>query len=240
MRIDGNGAPSLFLGHQIIPVGAKLTIQTDLYVPRIETLLPASHGNLRNLSNFTKIHLDFGGLHPRIQPRGPNGEVSMVPVTPEISTTCSVLGSLAQFDTSKTERLKIDCGYSTSSDLLYRTLLPMKRLRSLTLSRYTDPGIFVHALKPGMMSSLEVVVCPKLEELVLVLRVYGEILNIKNVIKMVAARALRGAKLKTVRIVIHDEAMQIDALELSKHALCVECGPEVNIAEESGDDDDDE
>ena len=43
-----------------------------------------------------------------------------------------LLESLAQVDTSKAERLKIDLGDSPSSDPLYRALLPMKDLRTLT------------------------------------------------------------------------------------------------------------
>ena len=46
---------------------------------------------------------------------------------------------------------------------------------------------------------------------------------------MVVARASRGAKFRSVRIVGSNEAIQIDSLELKKHVLHVECGPDVGI-----------
>ena len=149
----------------------------------------------------------------------------MIPITPFSNTTRLVLGSLARFNTSKAEWLKIDYGDSPSSDRPYRALLPMKDLRALMLYECATPDAFTHALDPNMNPS-GVVACPKLEGLILVLRQNRETLDIKSVIKMAEARASRGAKLKSVRIVTHDESMQIDALELREHVLYVECGPE--------------
>jgi hypothetical protein len=52
-----------------------------------------------------------------------------------------------------------------------------------------------------------------------------ETLDIKDVIKIAAARGSRGAKLESVRIVGQDKSVQIDALELRKHVLHLEYGP---------------
>jgi hypothetical protein len=224
--------PSLLLNHLIIPIGAELTTQADSHGPLIEG--HRSLDNLRNLPNFTDIYLRMDEGYTQIQFIGPNGRVCMVGVSPRGDPTRLVLESLARFDTSEAKLLKIDRGNSPSSDLPYRALLPMKHLHTLTLFQCTSPDIFIHALDPSISSS-GVVVCPKLEELVLVLRRDGETLNINNVIGMAAARASRGAKLESVRIISDDKSMQIDALELEKHASHVECGPWVGVANEDGD-----
>ena len=87
------------------------------------------------------------------------------------------------------------------------------------------------------MNSRGFVICPKLEELVLILRQNRETLNIQSVTSMAAARASRGAKLGSVRIVTHDKSMQIDALELREHVSHVECGPGAGVTDYSDDGD---
>ena len=144
----------------------------------------------------------------------------MVPLVPRIDATRLPLESLFWFDTSMAERLRIDYSNPPSSNLSYRALLPMKRLRALSLSHCADPDMFIRTLDPSMNSS-EVVVCPKLEELVLVLR--GD--RDANVIDMTAARASRGAKLMSVRIIGQDKSVQIDVLEPRKNVLHLEYGP---------------
>jgi hypothetical protein len=231
MSIVGDEPPSLLLDHLLIPVGAKLTTQADSRGPLFENLLPRSLDNLRNLPDFTDTHIRIDEFYPRIRFGGPNGRITVTPVTPQGDATRLVLESLAQFDTSKTERLRIDSGSSPSSDPPYRALLPMKHLHTLTLSHCTSPETFIHALDPRMSSS-GVLVCPELEDLILVLRRNGETLNIKDVMEMAAARALRGAKLKSVRIASREEFTQIDVVELRKHVWQVEHGPGVGPIEE--------
>jgi hypothetical protein len=233
MSVIGDEPSSLLLDHLIIPVGAKLTTRAVSHGPITANLLPRSLDNLKNLPNFTDIHLCMDEFHRRVQFSGPNGQVWMVPVTPGVNPTDLVLESLARFDTSKTERLNIDQAASSSSDPLYRVLIPMKHLRAITISQCTSPDIFIHALDPSMSTS-GVVICPELEELVLVLRRHGETLDIKDVIEMAAARASKGAKLKSIRIVGHDESTQIDASKLRKHTLHVECDHEVNTDDNGG------
>ena len=234
-----NHPPSLLLDHLIIPIGAKLTTRGDLPVPLIGDHLPRSLDNLRNLPGFTDIYLGIGQSFTRIQLSGPNGQVTMFPRTSQVNATCFALESLARFDTSRTERLKIYPSDSPSGDLSYRALLPMKCLRTFTLSHRSSPDAFIRTLDPNIVSS-GIVVCPKLEELVLVLRLDGETLDIENVIGMAASRASRGAKLKSIRIVSHDESIRINVLELRKHVSHVECGPEVGVANEDSDGSDNE
>jgi hypothetical protein len=237
---DPDGPPSLLLIHLIIPIGAKLTIKVAFYVPLLEAHLPRSLDNLRNLPNFTDIHLRIGEQFSGIRLSGPNGKVTMVLKISRIDATRLVLDSLARFDTSGTKNLRIDRGNLPFSNPFYRALLPMKHLHTLTLSHCTDPDVFIKTLSSDTSSS-GVIVCPKLEELVLVLCLDGETLNVeKNVIEMAEARASRGMKLKSVRIVSHDESVQIDTSELMEHVLHVECSIEVDTADEDGDSSDDE
>jgi hypothetical protein len=231
MEIAGGGSASLLIDHLLIPVGAHSTIEVDLPSPPIQDHPPRFFNNLRNLPNFVTVGLCCASTwKPHIQFRGPNGQVKMILRTSQVDRTCFVLESLGHFDTSRTEHLTIDYGSSPSSDLPYQALLPMKHLSTLTLRRFASSHIFIHALHPNMSPS-GVVVCPKLEELVIGLG--GTTIDMETVTGVVAARASRGAKLKSIKIVDRDEPSGTDVLELQKHVLHVEYGPELD------DDDDD-
>ena len=165
MEIAGEGPSSLLLNHLLIPVGAELTTQVDLLGSLIEDHLPRSLDNLRNLSDFTEIHLRAAGWDQFVRLSGPNGRITMISAT-QTDTTHVALGSLVWIDTSKVERLEIDCDDTVSINLSYRTLPCMEDLRTLTLSHRQSSHGFIAALRPNTSSS-EVVVCPKLEELFL-------------------------------------------------------------------------
>ena len=221
MEITDCRPVSLLLDHLSIPVGASLTTRGDLISSLIGDLLPRSLENLRNFSNFTTIQLSVVEPNPRMKFSGPNGRVNIIFTNPGFDGTHLALGSLAQLDTSNTENLVIEEGKPRSSrGPLYQALLPMTDLRTLTLSGCRSPHIFAQALQPGMNSS-EVVVCPKLEELIL--ESPDGVFDIKSVIKMAAARALRGKKLRMVRLI--DKQGEPDPevmLELKKHVSHVE------------------
>ena len=158
----------------------------------------------------------------------------MIPIVPPFDITRLTLEALARFDTSGAQRLDIERGNTLSGDPLCKALLPMKNLLTLTLARCKRLSAFAHALNPNTGSS-EVVVCPKLGELVFVLRPDEEKFDLGSVIEMTAARALGGAKLRTVRIV--DGQGNLDpggVLELRKHVLHIEYGPLVGVV--GGDD----
>jgi hypothetical protein len=224
MEISGPDSLSPLLDHLLIPVGADFKIEVDLPDPPNRDHPPKFFDNLRNFANFIDIHIYFGEDNTEIQFSGPNGQVEMIPRGPRFDDTGLVLESLNQFDTSKVERLRMDWGVSRSSDVSYRVLLPMKHLRTLTLYYCGNPHVFIHALHP-IMSSPGTVVCPKLEELVIILRSW-ETFDMKSVIGVAAARASGGTKLKSVRIVgKSDKFGQTDVLELKEHVVYVECGP---------------
>ena len=229
--------PSALLDHLLIPLGAHLTTDVNLPSPPIKGHPPKFLDNLRNLPNFTTIRLT-GGPNPQMEFRGPNGEVCIYLVTPLGGGSCLSLEFLALFDTSKTKWLNIDLFSPSPSGPPHRALVPMNDLHTLTLSRCLNPESFIQALHPSMSPSV-VLVCPKLEELVVEHR--GS-LDIKVVIRMAAARASSGAKLRSIRIFDWYETTypQRDVLELEKHVLHVECGREVDEIGSDSDDSDEE
>jgi len=235
MEITG-GESSPLLDHTLIPAGARLAIWVDLPNHPTEGHSPRFFDNLKNLPGFTTIKL-YGSTYTTMDPdaimrfSGPNGEVTMTPMTiPQADETGFLLESLTQLDTSKVERLKIDLGDLLSSDPLYRALLPMKDLSTLTLSRCINPHVFTRALDPGMSPSGVVPVCPKLEELVIE---YRGTTDIENITETAAVREGRGARLKLVRIV---SLVEVDVLELKKHVLHVEWRPGAGGVDSDSDD----
>jgi len=198
-----------------------LEIQTRLLSSLIGEHLPRSLDNLKNFSDFTTIELHPDEYYPGMKFSGPNGQVNMALGTSRSGSTELTLKSLAELDTSKTERLEIDGGGFPSKESLYQALLPMKDLRTLTLSECRSPHILIRALQPVMNSS-EVMVCPKLEELVFVHDSRGKVHHITGIIEMAAARASKGRKLRTVRIVGGCLTANIDVSELREHVWNVE------------------
>jgi len=227
MSIQGDEPCSLLLHHLLIPVGAKLSIWVGSFGPRLEGHLPRSLDNFRNLSDLTKISLDLTESHPNMEFTGPNGQVSVTCRSPQGNLTSPALEYLAKIYTSKTEELIITRGSPPSGDLPRRAFLRMQDLHTLTLYRCRSIHFFIHALHPDT-SSLGTVVCPNLEELVLVLRTNGEVFDIKDLINVAAARALCGAKLSIVRIIGGQDKVDLGGvLELREHVFDVESGPGV-------------
>jgi len=220
-----HGHPPVLLDHLLIPIGVKLTTQVKLPGFLIKDHLPRSPDNPKNLPAFTKVQLSSHRHNVRIKFSGPNGQVNMVSKISQVSETRMLFESLTQFDTSKTEQLEIDhCGFP-SSEHPYRALLPMNGLLTLTLSLCASPHIFIHALDPSTSSS-GVLVCPKLEEIIIEHRgAFG----IESILGVAAARASRGAKLKLVRIISRGGLVEIDVSELRKHVSHVECSRVVDV-----------
>jgi len=224
MYIQIDGTPSDLLDHLLIPVDAKLEIVAELLSSLIGVHLPRSLDNLKNLPNFTTIQLHLGGPSPSMKFSGPNGTVSTTFSDLPHDPTGVALESLAELDISKTERLEIDCGCLGFREPLYQALLSMNDLRTLTLSGCRFPHIFIYALQPSMSPS-EVVVCPKLEELVLVLHPHERMFHTTRVIEMAAERASRGEKLRTFSVFGGQSIANVDVSELRKHVWNVEYGP---------------
>ena len=233
MDINGGGPSSPLLDHLIIPVGAKLGIHVDSFGHTTEDHLPRSLGNLRNLPNFTDVYV--GEIYPRMRIRGPNGQLHMTASNSD--TTCLVIEFLARFDVSRTERLHIADGNHPFRGPPHRVLFAMESLRTLILSRCVNSLTFAHVLNPNTNSS-NAVFCPKLEEIVFV-PCAGREFNIGRVIAMAGARASRGMKLRTVRIIGGQNKVNLVAeLELRKHVSHVENGSEGDVVSDESDEED--
>ena len=238
MDIIGSGPSSLLLDHLLIPAGAKLTTRVDspLGNSLLDGHLPRSRDNLRNLSDSTRLHLHIEESCPRIRFSGPNGQVTMVPTTSRANTTRQVYESLARFDTSKIEQLTITGGNLSDGDgdcIFYRTLHPMKGLRTLMISRCTHVAATIHNVFDDYGTFR------RLEELIIDTRVRREKFGIQAVIAMTAMRA-PWAKLKSVRIASQDKSVQTCALKLKEYVSHVECGPGVAAVFDDGDDSDED
>ena len=145
-----------------------------------------------------------------------------------------MLDSLALFDPSKIERLRLAGGDLRLRDgcAISPLLGCMTHLRTLTISRCKNLSDFVHTLDDYFN-------CPKLEELILDTRVDGEKFDIQRVVAMAAGRVSKGMGLKSIRIVSRDKFVQTCALKLKEYVLHVECSPRVALASDdidSGDD----
>jgi len=231
MEISNSGPPSVLLDHLLIPVGAELVLKADLLNSLVGNLLPRSLDNLDNLSNFTAIKLSIDESCAYMTFSGPNGQVIVIPTIPQGDKTRLAFRSLAQLDISRTERFRIRNGHSLPRDVVYRALLPLKELRVLMLYRCYSPHIFIYALYPSK-SSPEAVVCPKLEEVVLC-GSHGVGFDVRNIIKMVKARASRGKKLKTIRIIDGwYKPDPEDMLELRRHVGHAEYSPLVGAIDD--------
>ena len=235
MDIIGGDSPALLFDHLLIPVGAKLTTRGD---QRHSAYLPSSFGPIRDLTGF-RVHLHVGGFYPSTRISEQTVEINIVPATPQAaatSDTCRVLESLAQFDSSKTERLRLAGGDLLLRDgcALYGLFFAMKGLRTITISRCKNVSkIF------GWLDDIDM--CPKLEELVVDARGDGEKLDTERMIRMAATRATMLVKLKSVRIVSRDKFVQTRALKLKEYVPHVECSPRVALvsdAVDSGDEED--
>ena len=227
MVIQGREPCPHLLNHLLIPVGATLSIRVTSLATRPEDHLPRPPSNLRNLSNLTRVSLNFSAFYPELRFTGPNGELSVTFLPPQPDFASPVLEFLAKLDTSGIEQLALYYADDVPEDFPQRAFLHMNNLRIFTLYPHHNSRTLIRALYPDTGSS-GAVFFPKLEELNLVL--IDKAFDIKSLANVARARKLGGAKLKTVRIV--DRADGIDpggVLKLREHVSDVECGPGVII-----------
>ena len=233
MVISGSHPPSLLFDHLLIPANAKLAVQADgryYYVPK-------SFDTIRVLTGFA-IHMHVAGFHPNIQFSETGSEISIIPATPPVTPSCRVLESLALFDRSKIERLRLAGGDLMVGNgcAIGPAIWGMTHLRALTISRCRGlpnliPTLAGHSKCP----------CPELEELVIDPRAGGEKFDIQHAVAMAATRVSKGMKLKSIKIVSRDKFVQTCALKLKEHVSHVECSPRVALVSDdidSGDEED--
>ena len=228
LDIIGGGPPSFLLDHLLIPVGARFIARGD---PRGTIHLPGSFDCFRELVTF-RIHLHVRDFYPSIQFEGFNWEITMVPATPPVTTTCKVLESLAQFDPLKVERLRIAGGdlILRGGSAIYQVFLPMHNLRTLIISRCQNLSSFVKFLKTSDL-------CCRLEECILDPRGDGSKFDIRDVIGLAASRK---STLKSIKIANRDYFAQTHISKLKEYIPHVECGPEIVLPIDDVDDSDEE
>jgi len=222
------GPTSILLDHLVIPIGAKLETGPS---STIEDHIPRSLNNLKNLSDFTTIHIRDNSW-PCLRLSGPNGQVSMIAERTHAADL--VFKSLARFETSKSERLEINIGIPRPGNTFYRTLLPIENLRTLILVQCINLCVFMDVLNPNKGRSRKVV-CPLLEGLTF--GYHLDKMGFDSLIGMAAARASRGVKLGIVMVVKDEGENDLEeVLELRKHVSRVEYGPEIDPDDDESDD----
>ncbi|KAF9790403.1 hypothetical protein BJ322DRAFT_386810 [Thelephora terrestris] len=221
LSISDCPSPSILLDYLAIPIGATVSIESNLESTRFDDYLPHSLDNLRNLSNFTKISLLREDFNASMRFSGPNGEVTFASLL-GVDAIPSMPQSLARFDTSTTQRMEIINGYPIT-DGLEVTLLSLENLHTLMLSRNKDTlPPFLSRLSPGLSQHGSAVVCPKLKKLVI--RTTDPV-DMETMVHVAAERAMRGAPLELVKVISFPGAVPTQwVAELLKHVPRVETG----------------
>ena len=214
LKTSGPQPPSLLLNHLVIPVGAEVTISSGS--PDPHDLLPKSLDNLQNLSNFSRIDLEFGWPTSRMCFTGPNGKFCAIsPLGP--NPTRLVTRALERFDTSSTQCLDIVDDNCMTNEL-HEAMPSMKNLRNLNISRYTDSPSFLRDLDLALAPD-GVIACPKLEELTY--SVTGEV-DLEILVEFATARAARGVPLQSVKVSPGEPISMAEVAELQEHVSHVE------------------
>ena len=234
LTVDASQAPSVILNHLIIPTGASLILKFSFSggeSPLID-YLPETSPNLKNLTHITTINLSFGSIRcARLQ--GPSGGVHLSANwedrrgVPSYTMDCLIFHSLGTPTFSTTQRLAVS-EYRHSRPAkstecpVFRALSSAPNLRALTLTK-CNGSPFIHALNP-QTDPHELVLCPKLEELILYTKIphFGDF-RTEDIIDMTRSRDLKGAKLLSIIIVgLNEFELGEEALKLREHVTHVE------------------
>ena len=224
---------SILLNHLFIPAGASLRLETTLSGKEftVPSYLPKSPDNLHNLSHIAAANLCFGSERRFMRLHGPSGELyilgSWIRSGEHNAGVSRFMGSLDQFDISRTRSLAITSGSyrpRNPADIMtwtiYRILFCMDDLRTLILAQCKNLP-FIRVLNPDKNPS-EVVLCPRLEEIIFYVNNTGQS-HIDELLNMVEGRASRGAKLSVITIVSGDALVPTKKVfQLRKHVSRVE------------------
>ncbi|KAF9789215.1 hypothetical protein BJ322DRAFT_1105084 [Thelephora terrestris] len=147
MKINGGAPCAPLLDRLLIPVGVKLEITSNSFDPSYDNIFPASPANLRNLSDFTKVHLEFKSGLSSARFRGPNRELLVTSELPnaDIST---VLEYFNRLDSSATGWLTIVGGGPPQANVAYRVLRSMEYLYTLRIYKGERQFTFIDCLTP--------------------------------------------------------------------------------------------
>ncbi|KAF9789240.1 hypothetical protein BJ322DRAFT_528207 [Thelephora terrestris] len=228
-------SPSALLYHLVMPAGVKVAF--ELF--HVEDFPPETPESLRSLSDFKEIRIKFSEYYePSIRFTGSNGKANFKLYAPQAEAAWhTALELLGLLDVSKTEHLELICSGPISGDVLYAGLLRMTNLHTLTISQCHNLSSLVCVLDPDRDPS-NVLVCPKLEKLILYIGTEREFDTLRMT-NMAAARASRGSVLKFVRITSRVELAQV-VLGLREQVLHLECESTVDDEDVSDEEDPDE
>ena len=213
---------SILLNHLHIPTGAMVTLEfsSDDRSPPPQDYFPRSLDNLSNISYITSINLDFSPRGIKIQLGGPSGYLLMGgnwvgsarrPPT-SVHQTLQALNKLpiSSTETLTINQYRVPILTENKEPIVYRTLLLMNNLRTLTLTDCFNFAFFT-ALDPSQNIS-NTVVCPNLEELILCIQEQEDVIYTRRLLEMAKERASRGAKLSTIVIACPWEVISEDEL----------------------------
>ena len=230
LRINARQPHSILLNHLHIPIDTLVTLEFKLNhnSTPISHYFPTPLDNLNNISHITSIDLSFNsGVAMRL--KGPSGGLRVLGTwinggSPPPVLDLRLLRSLNEFPISTTETFAItlhdgSADPKTEESGTYQTLLLMSNLRILTLIDCID---LVFVLNPGR-NTPNVVVCPKLEELILYVQEGREESCIDGLLEMVKERTSRGVELSTIVVVCRRELIPVEkAFGLRKYVEHVE------------------
>ena len=199
---------SMLLNQLSIPTSAMLVLDFRFSGDRLPLpdYLPKPSADF--LSRITTVNLLFRGVEKFLRLKGPSGEAYVFGHwvsgnAPSYTVDWKILLSLYQSIRSTTERLTITqlkpiTPVRADRSQVFQTLDSMKNIRTFTLTKCHNPLFFL-ALNPRKTPS-NLVICPKLEELVLYIEERTEF-HITDMLCMVKERAARSAKLSSITIV---------------------------------------
>ena len=233
LSIDTKPPHSILLNHLSIPTGALLVLEFEFGGDASSFLnyFPKPSKDIKPLSPITAINLLFDVVEKLLRLDGPSGGTYIFGHrtsgwnTPSHTVDRRILQSLDQSILSTTKRLaisklKLPTPVRVDKCQAFRTLYSLTDLCVLTLTRCHNLP-FILALDPRRTPS-NLVTCPKLEELVLYIEEPNGF-HITEMLDMVEARALRGAKLSSIMIVGLGELMPgKEAFKLRKHVTRVD------------------
>ena len=221
---------SVLLHHLSIPPGALVVLEFTFRGARspIPFHIPDTLDNLHNISHITTMNLCFGPERRAIQLNGPSGQLyihgTWVREGARSRTgTTRLVRFLDRFDTSRCRRLGITryrCPLPVILRSVYQLLYPMNNLRTLTLIE-SNSLPFILALDPDENSN-EIVLCPKLEEIVLYIKPPFKF-HVNELLRMAKKRTSRDARLSAIMIVsAYKLAPSMELSGLRKHVSRVE------------------
>ena len=232
LTITARSGHVVLLNHIRIPIGAwpTLRLSSDGTTTPLQELLPETFASFVNHSDITRIHILLDAIDKNVRLSGPNGGLDIHIhrgnyCVSRRSMDRRILRSINPHFLSTTQKLVVSeheppelAHVETST--LFRTLSYMNRLRTLVLNNCHNLP-FILSLNPEKNPS-KLMLCPDLEELVLCINSQDQF-HVGHFLTMTKERALRGAKLSSITIIVPNGLEPAEGLfNLREHVACVD------------------